>query len=150
MSSTNPDLSNVSVIVTTRVFDVPRQRLFEAFSDPDQLEKWWGPKGFANTIDEFEFRVGGPWRITMHGPNGVDYPNESQFVEIVRPERIVFVHLRPMHRYTMQMNYTEEGNGTRLTWHMGFDEDEGEKLRTFISAANEENFDRLQALVSRK
>jgi hypothetical protein len=55
-----------------------------------------------------------------------------------------------MHRYTMRMDFAQEGSGTRLTWRMSFDENEGEKLRTFIAAANEENFDRLQALVSRE
>jgi uncharacterized protein YndB with AHSA1/START domain len=147
MHPKNP--AKVTTILTTRVFDVPRERLFDAFADREQLEQWWGPKGFSNTIGKFHLRPGGAWSITMHGPNGVDYPNELEFVEISPPERIVFIHLRPMHRYTMTMDFKPEGNGTRLTWHMGFDEYEGEKLRTFIAAANEENFDRLQDLVAK-
>src|SRR4051794_31064000 len=86
-------------IVSTRTFAAPRQRVFEAFADPQQLARWWGPKGFTNTIQELDLRPGGVWRLTMHGPNGANYANESRFTEVVRPERIVFQHLEPVHRF---------------------------------------------------
>ena len=76
-------------IVNARLFDAAPKQLFEAFSDPVQLAKWWGPEGFTNTIEEFDFRPGGAWRITMHAPNGGDFANESQIVEFVKPTRIV-------------------------------------------------------------
>jgi uncharacterized protein YndB with AHSA1/START domain len=132
-------------IISTRVFAATREKLFEAFSDPRQLAQWWGPNGFTNTIEEFDFRPGGAWRLTMRAPNGAEYPNESEFVEVVRPERIVFDHLRPVHRFLMTMTYETEGDSTRLTWRMHPESDEGEKMRGFLSAANEENFDRLEA-----
>ena len=66
-------------IVSTRTFAAPRERVFEAFSDPTQLARWWGPKGFTNTIHEFDLRPGGMWRLVMHAPNGADYANESRF-----------------------------------------------------------------------
>lgn len=132
-------------IVCTRSFAAPRARLFAAFSDPRQLAQWWGPKGFTNTFEEFDFRPGGAWRFTMHAPNGAEYPNVSHFTEIVEPVRIVFVHEEPVHRFQMTLLYDEEGSGTLLTWRMLFETDEGEKMRTFIAAANEENFDRLEA-----
>ena len=80
-------------IVTTRVIDAPRERVFEAFSDPARLARWWGPAGFSSTFHEFDFRPGGRWRFILHGPNGANYPNESVFVEMVKPERLVFDHL---------------------------------------------------------
>lgn len=135
-------------IVNSRIFTVPRLRLFEAFSDPVQLAQWWGPKGFRNTFDEFDFRPGGMWRFTMHAPNGAEYHNTSNFTEIVTPERIVFVHLKPVHQFEMTMLFSEEDGGTRLTWHMLFETDEGEQMRGFITAANEENFDRLEAVAT--
>ena len=64
-------------IVTTRVFDAPRELVFKAWTDPDHLAKWWGPKGFTNTFQEFDMRPGGVWRFIMHGPDGVDYKNKS-------------------------------------------------------------------------
>ena len=141
--------TSIPEVVSTRVFSVPRERLFEAFSDPKQLAQWWGPNGFTNTIVAFDFRPGGAWHITMRAPNGAEYPNESEFVEVVRPERIVFDHLRPVHRFLMTMLFADEGGDTRLTWRMQAATDEGEKMRAFLAAANEENFDRLEAHLSR-
>lgn len=80
-------------IVMTRVFDAPRELLFAAWIDPRHVARWWGPKGFRNTIHEMDARPGGVWEFVMHGPDGVDYRNRSIVLEIVRPERIVLSHL---------------------------------------------------------
>ena len=64
-------------IVTTRVFNAARELVFKAWTDPDHLVHWWGPKGFTNTFQEFDLRPGGIWRFVMHGPDGVDYKNKS-------------------------------------------------------------------------
>ena len=77
-------------IVSTRTFDVPPDRVFDAFADPARLARWWGPSGFTSTIHELDLRPGGALRLTMHGPDGADYPSESVFLEVVKPERIVF------------------------------------------------------------
>jgi uncharacterized protein YndB with AHSA1/START domain len=133
-------------IVSTRTFAAPRERVFQAFSDPQQLVQWWGPKGFTNTFEEFDLKPGGAWRFVMHGPNGADYHNQSTFIEVVPPERIVFLHLEPVHRFQMTMTFTETAGQTTLTWRMLFDSAaECAKLRSFIVAANEQNFDRLEA-----
>ena len=138
-------------IVSTRVLDAPRELVFRAFREPEQLAVWWGPNGFTNTIDEFDFRVDGSWRITMHGPDGVDYPNESVFLEIVPPARVVYLHLGPMHRYQMSMDFVDRGLLTELTWRMLFDSDEEcERVRQFVVPANEQNFDRLAAHLKAK
>jgi len=133
-------------IVSTRVLDAPRERVFRAFSDPRVLARWWGPDGFTSTFQEFDFRPGGAWRFVMHGPDGTDYRNESGFIEVVSPERIVLEHLRPMHRFLMTMTFAEEAGKTRLTWRMEFESvAELERVRAFIPGANEQNLDRLQA-----
>lgn len=135
-------------VVSTRVFPVTRERLFAAFSDPQQLSHWWGPKGFTNTFEEFDLRPGGIWRFTMHSPAGAEYHNVSHFIEVAEPERIVLQHERPVHDFVMTMLFTEEEGGTRLTWRMKFDTEEGEEMRAFLTAANEENFDRLAAVLA--
>ncbi len=136
-------------IVNTRVFPVAPARLQAALSDPAQLAQWWGPAGFTNTIQEFDFRPGGDWRITMRAPDGKEYPNHSRFLAIA-PDRVVFEHLGPMHRYWMTMEFVPEAGGTRLTWRMQFESAaERERLKDFIAAANEQNFDRLQAHLAR-
>jgi len=132
-------------LASERFFDAPRARVFEAFRDPVRLARWWGPRGFRSTFQEFDLRPGGAWRLVMHAPDGADYPNQSVFVEVVPPERIVFRHLTG-HRFVMTMTFAEQGNGTRLTWHM-LHETAAELagFRDLGRAANEENFDRLQA-----
>lgn len=131
--------------VCSRIFDFPRERVFRAFSDPEQLVKWWGPNRFTNTILKFDFREGGDWHLTMHGPDGTDYRNESVFVEIVEPGRIVFDHLRTMHRFLMTMIYADVDGKTRLTWKQRFESpEEWKRVKEFVPAANEQNFDRLE------
>ncbi|HEX6985534.1 MAG TPA: SRPBCC family protein [Planctomycetaceae bacterium] len=132
-------------IVSTRVFAAPRRRVFEAFSDPAQLARWWGPKGFTNTFHEFDLRPGGAWRFTMHGPDGIDYRNEKHFLEVASPERVVFRHQVPIHGFQMTMTFAERDGGTRLTWRMLFDSaEECAKVRAFVVDANEQNLDRLE------
>ena len=137
-------------IISKRIIAVPRETLFKAFSDPDQLARWWGPKGFTSTFEVFDFRPGGTWRFTMHGPNGANYPNEHHFTGVVSPERIVYQHVQPpMHSFTMIMTFAERDGKTELTWLMRFESvAEVAKLRDFIAGANEQNFDRLEAYLN--
>jgi uncharacterized protein YndB with AHSA1/START domain len=79
-------------MVITRVVEAPPEMVWNAWVDPKQVVKWWGPKGFSTTIHEMNVKPGGVWNLTMHGPNGVDYPNHSVFVEVVKYEKIVFDH----------------------------------------------------------
>src|ERR1700722_14841883 len=77
-------------IVLSRVFDAPLKMVWEAWTDPKQVAKWWGPKGFSTTIEELGGGAGGVGRQVMHGPDGADYPNESVFVDVVQYERLVY------------------------------------------------------------
>lgn len=148
MAAENEPPNSDREIVSVRKFAAPRERVFRAFSDPDQLARWWGPNGFTNTIDEFDFRPEGAWRLTMHGPDGADYLNESVFLEVVPPERVVYLHLAPMHRFRMTMNFFEQDGQTTLTWRMLFDSAaDCDRFKSFIIAANEQNFDRLAAQI---
>ena len=133
-------------IINTRRFHHPREKVFDAFAEPEQLAHGWGPDGFTNTIERFELRSGGAWHVTMHALGGAAYPNESEFVEVVRPARIVLVHVRPLHRFEMTMTYSEVEDGTELTWHMRLDpHPENAKWQGFIREANDQNLARLEA-----
>lgn len=141
-----PEAPSALELVSSRAFAASRERLFEAFRDPDQLVHWWGPEGFTNTFQEFELRPGGAWRFVMHGTDGVDYAIARQFVEIVSPERIVFDHLRPMHRFRMTMTFEEAAGSTVLTWRMHFEStEELAGIEAMLQIANQQNFDRLEA-----
>ena len=137
-------------VVSSREFPLPPERVFAAFRDPVRLAEWWGPHGFTNTIREFDLRPGGRWHLVMHGPNGADFENESVFVEVRPPHRVVFDHLEPVHRFRMTMDFAPRDGGTVLTWRMCFDsEAECARSRPLVTAGNEQNFDRLAAHLAR-
>lgn len=79
-------------ILLSRDFDAPRELVWKAMVSPEHVVNWWGPRGFTTTVEEMDVRVGGNWKLTMHGPDGKDYPNKSVFTEVVAPERISFKH----------------------------------------------------------
>jgi uncharacterized protein YndB with AHSA1/START domain len=80
-------------VIITRVFDAPRALVCRAWTDPEHLARWWGPKGFSNPVCEAEVRPGGAWRIVMRGPDGTEYPGGGVYREIVVPERLVFTNI---------------------------------------------------------
>lgn len=102
-------------LAATRIFDAQRELVFKAWTTPEHLAQWWGPRGFTNTFQEFDLRPGGVWRFIMHGPHGADYPNQSVFVEIVPPERIVLQHVSEP-RFQVTAIFEDLGGKTRLTF----------------------------------
>jgi uncharacterized protein YndB with AHSA1/START domain len=75
--------------VISRVFDAPRELVWQAWTKPQHMAKWWGPRGFTNPVCEMDVRVGGAYRIVMRSSEGVDYPVAGVFREVERPERLV-------------------------------------------------------------
>jgi uncharacterized protein YndB with AHSA1/START domain len=132
---------------STRTIAAPRERVFNAWTDPLQLARWWGPNGFTNTTHHFELEPEGFWEFTMHGPNGQDFHNTCVFKRIEPPGYLEFDHLKEMHFYKAMVTFTGVGEGTRVDWTMRFDNaEELVPIRNFIVQANEENMDKLQAI----
>jgi uncharacterized protein YndB with AHSA1/START domain len=77
-------------LVMTRVFDAPRERVFEVFTKGEHIQKWWGPKGVGNAIAEFDARPGGTMFIAERLPNGTLFYIAGSIREIERPSLIVF------------------------------------------------------------
>src|SRR5215471_2275103 len=75
-----------------RTFDAPRELVWTAFTDPDELTKWWGPKGFHVPREsiEVDLRPGGVFALTMVGPDGTTFPDRGSFQEVVEHERLAF------------------------------------------------------------
>lgn len=110
-------------ILMIRELDAPRQLVWEVFTNPQHLANWWGPTGFSITTQEMNVQVGGNWILTMHDPDGRDYPNMIEYLEVVEPERIVFQHVpegseKVSHKTTILLE--EIGNKTKLTFSMLF------------------------------
>ena len=121
--------------------------VFAAMSDPARIARWWGPAGFTNTIHQFEFRSGGKWLLTMHGPDGKDYPNESRFTRIVADQIFEIEHLNG-HHFILTIELAPVHGGTEVKWQQTFDTVEHyERIAQFVASANEQNLDRLAAEV---
>jgi uncharacterized protein YndB with AHSA1/START domain len=119
------------------------EAIFEAFRDPACLARWWGPDGFTNSFDTFEFRPGGQWLFTMHGPDGANYPNQSEFLEIVPHALIRIKHLNLPH-FELTVSLEPSAKGTLVSWVGVFENQEfAEKMRQFLETANEQNLNRL-------
>jgi uncharacterized protein YndB with AHSA1/START domain len=79
-------------IQLTRVYDAPLSMVWDAWTVPEQVQAWWGPRGFTLTTHSKDLRPGGTWRYTMHGPDGVDYPNVATYHVVERHQRLVYDH----------------------------------------------------------
>lgn len=76
----------------TRIYDAPVKLVWDAWTDPKQVAKWWGPRGFTLTTHSKDLKVGGTWVYTMHGPDGVDYPNITTYYEVEKYSKLVYDH----------------------------------------------------------
>lgn len=123
MSDTN-NTSHIAdrELVISRVIKAPRERVFEAFTDPHHISMWWGPRGFTTTTHAMEVKPGGAWRFIMHGPDGTDYPNRIVYTEVVRPERLCYDQgdddTSSAPDFKVVVTFEEQGGQTALTLRM--------------------------------
>lgn len=89
MDNDRPDLGAATDLVITRIFDAPRDLVFQAWSEPKYVSRWWGPHGFSAPFCNIDFRVGGSFHFCMRSPEGKDYWNKGVYQEIVVPTKIV-------------------------------------------------------------
>jgi uncharacterized protein YndB with AHSA1/START domain len=104
-------------IVLTRVFDAPRRMVFDAFTKPELLKRWFGPRGWSLVVCEVDLKVGGKWRFVLRGPDAKDMGMSGVYREIVPPERTV--HMESFDDYPGESQVTgvfvEQGGKTTLT-----------------------------------
>jgi uncharacterized protein YndB with AHSA1/START domain len=104
-------------IVLTRVFDAPRHMVWDAFTKPELLKRWFGPRGWALVVCEVDLRVGGGFRFVLHGPDGREMGMRGVYREIVPPERSV--HMESFDDYPGESQVTavfvDQGGQTTLT-----------------------------------
>ncbi len=104
-----------------RFYDAPLATVWEAWTDPDQAAKWWGPRGFTITTHGKDLRPGGHWSYTMHGPDGTDYPNKAIYLEVEHQAKLVYDHggnddRPPLFRVTVL--FSEESGRTKMDMTM--------------------------------
>ena len=132
----------------TRIYDAPVKVVWDAWTDPTQVAKWWGPRGFTLTTHSKDLRPGGHWNYTMHGPDGVDWPNTTIYHEVEVGSKLVYDHggsddRPPLFRVTAL--FSEVKGKTKLEMTMSLATPEvAEETRKFIKkAGGESTWDRL-------
>ena len=139
----------MTTYTTAREIPAPMEQVFAAISDPERLARWWGPAGFSNTFSVCDFKNGGRWVCTRHGPDGHSYANESMFAEIEPPRKVIIQHVSNP-RYLMTIALTPMASGTLVSWSQAFEDSRvGQRLESIVVPANEQNLDRLTAEVLR-
>lgn len=132
-------------IVTLRIMNYSPLIVFKAWTDPEILQRWWGPAGFTNTFYEFNPVPGGKWKFMMHGPEKGNYPNEVVFLRVEAPSLIAWDRISQPHFRVVTTFEEHPGDKTKLTFRMQFNtKEECEKIRRFAVEKNEENFDKLE------
>jgi uncharacterized protein YndB with AHSA1/START domain len=137
-----------NVISLTRVYDAPLDAVWDAWTVAEEVAQWWGPRGFTLTTHSRDLRTGGHWHYTMHGPDGTDYENTTQYIEVVPRRCMVYDHgghkdRPPLFRVTAF--FTERNGRTQLDLSMAFATPEAAgEARGFIKkAGGEATWDRL-------
>jgi uncharacterized protein YndB with AHSA1/START domain len=132
----------------TRIYDAPVKMVWEAWTDPKQVAQWWGPRGFTITTKHKDVKTGGTWVYTMHGPDGVDYSNNTKFLEVEKYARLVYDHggnenQPPMFRVTV--NFSEKNGKTLMDMTMALPTAEAAvETKKFIKkAGGDSTWDRL-------
>lgn len=110
-------------LVITRVFDAPRNVVFQAWTKKEHLDRWCAPRGFTILDSEGELRPGGRWRCCMRSPDGVEYRISGIYREVVEDELLVFTHAweneagKRGHETLVTVRFADHGGKTRLTLH---------------------------------
>jgi len=131
-----------------RRYDAPLKAVWDAWTDPEQVKQWWGPRGFTLTTHSKELKPGGIWHYTMHGPDGVDYPNKALYHEVVEQARLVYDHggydeRKPLFRVTALFSEVEGQTQLDMSFALATPE-AAEQMRQFIKkASGDSTWDRL-------
>jgi uncharacterized protein YndB with AHSA1/START domain len=123
-SSTSTDVTERELVIT-RVVAAPRPLVFKAWTEPERIKQWWGPRGFTTLSCEMDLRPGGAWRTRSRSPEGTEHAEHGVFREIVEPERLVFTQAwedtegKPKHETLVRVTFVERSGKTLLTFRQG-------------------------------
>ena len=107
-------------LTMTRTFQASREKVWDAWTNPDAFSKWWSPDGFTVPTCELDVHVGGRAYVVMRGPDGTDFPMESTYEVVTKPERIVWLNRpldkegKPLFEIRQTITLTEDGTSTTL------------------------------------
>jgi uncharacterized protein YndB with AHSA1/START domain len=135
-------------IIIERIFDALRELVFKAYTDPNLIPQWWGPRGYTTTVDRMDVRLGGIWRFVQRGPDGNEYAFNGAYREIVPPERLAYTfefEAMPGHVLLETVTFEEHDGKTKVTATALFDtvEDRDGMLKSGMEEGAAESWDRL-------
>jgi len=142
-------------IVMTRLFDAPRELVFKAYTDPNLIPQWWGPKNLTTTVDKMDVREGGVWRFVQRDSEGNEYAFHGVYHAIVSPERLVYTFEfegMPGHVLLATVTFEELNDGkTKLTDRSVFQsvEDRDGMLQSGMEEGAAESMDRFAELLAK-
>jgi uncharacterized protein YndB with AHSA1/START domain len=134
-----------------KTLSAPAGLVWDAWTNPEHLVNWWAPAGFTTTILKMDVREGGEWLLTLHGPDGKNYPNRSIFREIIPLKKIVYEHFNP--DFIATVTFEPKNNETVMEWRMLFDTPELLEIVVKTFKADEglkENVEKLEKYLSQK
>ena len=111
-------LPSDSEIVMERVFNAPRELVFKAYTDPDLIPRWWGPRRYTTRVDQLDLRVGGKWRFVQHDAAGNEYAFNGTYREVVPPGRLSYTFEfegMPGHIMVETVTFEEQDGRTKVT-----------------------------------
>jgi uncharacterized protein YndB with AHSA1/START domain len=139
-------------IVAERIFDAPRERVFAAYTDPELIPEWWGPRGVTTTIDKMDVRPGGDWRFVCRDPEG-ETAFRGAYREITPPERVAESFEwegMPGHVLVESADFEDLGGRTKVTTRLLFHttEERDGMLNSGMEGGMSESHDRLAELLA--
>jgi uncharacterized protein YndB with AHSA1/START domain len=143
-------------IVAERTFDAERTAVFEAFTDPELIPEWWGPRNQATVVDRMEVKVGGEWRFVHRAADGTENGFHGTYREVTPPERLAYTFEwegMPGHVIVETVEFTDLGDGrTKVTTTSLFQstEDRAGMLDSGMEAGMNEAYEQLDELLARR
>jgi uncharacterized protein YndB with AHSA1/START domain len=141
-------------VTLTRVFNAPRELVFQMYTDPKLLPEWWGPKGMTTIVDKMEVKPGGLWRYVQRDNEGNEYAFRGVYHDVTAPERIIHTFEwegMPGHVLLETITFEEQDGKTTLTDSSVFQSvaDRDGMLNSGMEGGANESMDRLAALVEK-
>jgi len=138
-----------------RIYDAPVKLVWEAWADPKQAAKWWGPRGFTITTHSKDLRVGGHWSYTMHGPDGTNWENKTIYHEVVKYSRLVYDHggndeRPPLFRVTVNFSEIKGKTKMEMTMALATPEAAAETRKFIKKAGGNATWDRLAEFLDKE
>ena len=132
----------------TRIYDAPVSAVWDAWTDPVQTAKWWGPRGFSITTLSKDLRVGGHWKYIMHGPDGTNWDNKTVYLEVEEFKKLVYDHggsddRPPLFRVTVLFSEVKGKTKMQMTMTLPSPEAAAETAKFVKQAGGNSTWDRL-------